>query len=78
MAPGGDPTTLLTDETKRETNAQLMTPDEARKVGFAGIEDDPTHDKRLIAVHARDSRWITRALEANNTVASFKIHEVDD
>jgi hypothetical protein len=78
LAPGANAERLLTEETTRETNAQVMTVDDARKVGFGGIPDDPEgRDRRLIAVHARDARWIQRALEANDAVASFRVHEVD-
>ena len=78
VAPGSDPGELISEETKEETNAQVMTADEAAKVGFAGIPA-PAGDVevRFIAVRARDSRWIQRALEANNAVARFKIHEID-
>jgi hypothetical protein len=78
LAPGASADRLLTEETKRETSAQIMTIDDAKKVGFGGIPDDPEgRERRLIAVAARDARWIQRALEANDAVASFRIHEVD-
>jgi len=77
LATGSDPARLLTEETKRETKAQVMTMDEARKVGFQGIPDTPGHEVRLIAVAKRDAPWIHRALEGNEVVASFRVHEVD-
>ncbi len=78
VAPGSDPDQLITAETKRETNAQIMTLDEARKVGFSGLETlADAGEVRLIAVHARDARWIQRALEGNEAVAQFRVHEVD-
>jgi hypothetical protein len=77
IAPGSDPEKLLTSETRKETQAQVMTLDEARQVGFAGFEPMPDVEVRLIAVASRDARWIHRALESNEVVASFKVHEVD-
>jgi hypothetical protein len=75
VAPGSDPGTLLTEEAMRETKAQVMTPDEARKVGFAGLPAFQG-EVRLIAVARPDAKWIQRALESNEGVAGFKIHEV--
>lgn len=78
VAPGSDPEKLITPETQRETHAQVMTLEDARKVGFAGLEPAPHGGEvRLIAVAARDARWIQRALEGNEGVAQFRVHEVD-
>ena len=77
LATGSDPSLILTEETKRETGAQVMTLDEARKVGFQGITDAEGHEVRLIAVAKRDAPWVHRALETNEVVASFRMHDVD-
>lgn len=77
LAPGADPSQLLSAETKRETQAQIMTLDEARKVGFGGLPDPGDKVVRLIAVAKRDAPWIHRAMETNEAVATFRIHEVD-
>jgi len=77
LVPGADPDTILTDEIKSATKAQLMTLDEARKVGFAGLPDQPGHDVRLIAVAVRDKAWIIRTLEGSDAVGQFKVHDVD-
>ena len=77
VAPGADPNTLLSEETKRETMAQVMTLDEARKVGFSGLPESPGKVVRLIAVAKRDAPWIHRALETNDAVGTFRVHEVD-
>jgi hypothetical protein len=78
VAPGSDAATILSAETARETQAQVMTLDEARKVGFAGLPAAPSdHEVRLIAVAKRDAKWIQRALEGNEAVATFGMVEVD-
>jgi hypothetical protein len=77
IAPGSDPDTLLTEETKRETKAQIMTLDEAKAVGFSGIPDMNAALVRLIAVNRRDAPWIHRSLESNAAVSTFRMHEVD-
>jgi hypothetical protein len=78
IAPGSDPAHIISSEVKRETQAQVMTLDEARKVGFGGLpEPPPGREVRLIAVAARDKPWIIRALEGNEAVGGFKVHEVE-
>jgi hypothetical protein len=78
IAPGSDPTHIISAEVKRETQAQVMTLDEARKVGFGGLpEPPPGREVRLIAVAKRDQQWIIRALERNEAVGGFKVHEVE-
>jgi hypothetical protein len=77
IAPGRDPDNLLTAETQQETQAQVMTPDEAAAVGFKGIVVPEGHEVRVIAVAARDARWIHRALEANPGVTSYKVSEIE-
>ncbi len=77
IAPGHDPDKLLSEETQRETMAQVMTPDEARAVGFAGVPEAAEGQVRLVAVAARDARWIHRALESNPGVTSYKVKEIE-
>ncbi len=56
VAPGSDPTRILSAETMRETQAQVMTFDEAKKVGFNGLPETPAgHEVRLVAVAKRDA-----------------------
>ncbi|APR83117.1 Hypothetical protein A7982_08466 [Minicystis rosea] len=77
LAPGADPSQLLSAETLRETGAQVMTIDDARKVGFSGLPDPPAGTEvRLIAVAKRDAPWIHRAMETNDAAATFRVHEV--
>jgi hypothetical protein len=78
VAPGSDPDGILSAETKQETAAQVMTYDEARKVGFNGLPAAPAdHEVRLIAVAKRDAAWIQRALETNEAVGQFRMFDVD-
>jgi hypothetical protein len=69
---------LLTEEVLKSTKAQVMTVDEAKKVGFHGLTPVAGRGElRLIAVSRRDAPWIHRTLETNEAVASFRVHEVD-
>lgn len=78
LAPGADAAQILSKETLRETQAQVMTLEDARKVGFGGLpEPPPGKEVRLIAVAKRDAPWIHRALETNEAVGTFSVHEVD-
>lgn len=77
LAPGADPSTLLTPQTQRDTKAQVMTLDEARKVGFGDLPDPQGKEVRLIAVAKHDASWIHRALETNEAVGDFRMYDVD-
>jgi hypothetical protein len=77
LVAGSDPSTLLSDEALRETQAQVMTADEARAVGFGKFgEPKDGGEVRLVAVAARDSQWIHRVMERSPIVTSYKVHEV--
>jgi hypothetical protein len=77
VTPGHDPDALLSDEVLAETQAQVMSLDQAAAVGFTGARPDPKgRDLRLIAVAPRDVQFVQRRLEANDAVASFRVHEV--
>ena len=78
IAPGFDPDALLSEDALRETQAQVMTVEEAVTVGFSGLQADPKgREVRLIAVAKRDAQFVQRRIEANEAVASFRVHEVD-
>lgn len=78
LAPGADAADLLSKDTQRETQAQVMTLAEAKKVGFQGLpEPPPGKQVRLIAVAKRDAPWIHRALETNEAVGTFRMYDVD-
>lgn len=76
LAPGQSPAALLTKETLEDTKAQLMTVDEARKVGFDGLPELGA-DVRIIVVAARDKNRILNNLEASPAAARFSVHDVD-
>jgi hypothetical protein len=68
---------LLSDETRLETNAKVMTLEQAERAGFSGFQ--PQRDKgqlRIVVVESDDARWIVRALEYNESVLGYQIHEV--
>jgi hypothetical protein len=77
LAPGAR-TFELSEEILRETQAQTMTPAEARAIGFGGLPAPPEgRDVRYIAVRPRDSQWILNALEADPSVGTFRVHEIE-
>jgi hypothetical protein len=77
LAPGADASEVLSKETIRATQAQIMTPEEAKKVGFGGLPDPPPGKTMvLIAVARRDASWVHRALETSEAVGGFKVHDV--
>ena len=77
LAAGSDASTLISEETRRETQAQVMTQEEARAVGFGAIaEAKGGGEVRLVAVAARDTQWIHRVMERSPIVTSYKVHEV--
>jgi hypothetical protein len=76
LAPGADASTLLTEQTLIDTQAQVMTADEARKAGFDGLPQELPPNVRLIAAHDRDRRRIVNGLEASPAASSFSVHEV--
>jgi hypothetical protein len=76
LTPGGDPSTILTADTKSDTGAAVMTPDEAKAVGFGGLPEIPGN-VALIVVKTIDRGRIINALEASPIVAKFSMHDVD-
>lgn len=76
MAPGSTEEELISAEVQKETNAQVMTVAQARKVGFGGLPDLGPN-VRLIAVASRDQSFIQKRLEGSNAVAGFRVHHVD-
>jgi hypothetical protein len=75
LVPGRSSDEFLSAEALAETQAQVMTPAEARAVGFEGVPDDP--NVRLVAVAARDKGFVQGALERAHDVVGFRAHEVD-
>ncbi|MDI1431744.1 MULTISPECIES: hypothetical protein [Polyangium] len=77
MVKGADADTLLSEETKRDTQAVVMSLDDAGKMGFStsGITAKPGQEVNIIIVARRDAPWVRRQIEAHDHVAGF--HEVD-
>ena len=65
---------LLSDEVKQSTGAQLMTADQAAFVGLEGIPDAESELPRvLIACGSADERLVHTRIERNEGVASFRV-----
>ena len=77
IAPGANAAALTGLEAVRSTNAQILTLDEARKVGFAGLpESAPGTVVVLIAVAKGGERQIFQALDTSEVVSAFRMHDV--
>jgi hypothetical protein len=77
LAPHADPSSILSKEVLKETQAQIMTIDEARSVGFAGLPPAPEGaEVRLIACVESHRKWIQGLLEKSEAVGGYRIHEV--
>jgi len=82
LAPGATGEGLFTQETLDDTQAQVMTPEQAKAVGFDGLPDDPQEgaerrERRLVVVGKIDERRIINVLEASPQVSNFQVHDVD-
>jgi hypothetical protein len=75
ITPGSGDQDLLSHEIRQETQAQVMTAEEATAIGFSGLPDDP--NLRLIAVSREHVKWIEKALERAPNVRAYQPHEVD-
>lgn len=79
VASGTEHEDLLSQEVLDATAAQVMTPDEASKLGFQGLESiavPPNMALRLVIVAAKDKTFISSRLEANPTVGNYRAHEI--
>jgi hypothetical protein len=77
LQPGATGDALLSDETLADTQAQIMTPEEAAAVGLQGLPDDPEgRERRFIVVQQSDARRIHQQLELNDQVGAFRLHEI--
>lgn len=74
---GTDLESLISEETKRDSQAVMMSLEDAGKMGFAtsGITAKAGQEVNIIIVARRDAPWIRRQLEHHEKVAGF--HEVD-
>lgn len=79
VVQGVDPEELLSDETKKETQAVVMSLEDAAKMGFSssGVQVKPGQEVCLIIVARRDAPWISRSLEQHEKVAGFQQVDVN-
>ncbi len=75
LVSGRGDTPLLSDEVLAETQAQVMTPEQARALGFEGVPDDP--NLLLVVVAPKDRRFVENVFDRTADVTGFKVHEVD-
>lgn len=78
VTPGENPSEILSASVVEQTMAQVMTPEDALKLGFHGLRPDPKgRQVRIVAVARRDARWVARELDNSTAVAGYTPHEVD-
>jgi len=79
MARGTDRESLLSEETKRETQAVVMSLEDAAQMGFSasGVEALPGQEVAIIVVAKRDAPWVHRAIESSPVVSGFKQADVN-
>lgn len=76
LTPGANPSAILSAETVSDTSAQVMTPEQARGVGFGGLPE-LQGEVALIVVRTSDRGRILNSLEASPLVTRFSMHDVD-
>jgi hypothetical protein len=77
VTPSFDADSLLTEETRRETEAKIFTREGAARAGLQGLpEPRPGREVRYVLVDANHRRWIERAVEMNAHIAGFDVHDV--
>ena len=78
VVKGVDPEDLLSEETKRETQAVVMSMEDATKMGFpADVSVKPGQEVCIIIVSRNDAPWISRSLEQHEKDAGFKQSDID-
>jgi hypothetical protein len=75
LAPGRTDEDLFSEEVLEETQAQVMTPEQAKALGFSGFPDDA--NLRLVVVTDRDAGWIEKALERAPQVVGYDKGEIE-
>lgn len=77
LAPGGNPTAILSKDVLEETGAQIFTEQEATLVGLEGIPENPNNEDRVfIACSQSDEQFLATRLESAAGVARYKLHDV--
>jgi len=76
---GTDPDSLISEETRRDSQAVTMSLEDAGKMGFStsGITAKAGLEVNLIIVAKRDSEWIRRQLENHEKVGGFYVVDVN-
>jgi hypothetical protein len=78
LAPGSMGQRLISEETERDTQATVMTAEQAVALGFSGLPEDPQgRERRFIVCTQGDARRIQSQLEMHNEVAAFRMHEIN-
>ena len=79
LEPGALGQPILTDETKTDTGAQVMTDSEAASAGFQGLPGNTSgQERRWIACRDTDGARLMNALNISGAVLQFQAHEVPD
>lgn len=78
LARAVDPSTLLSEDIRQGGKVTLMTRDEARAAGYAGLPEPPA-DKAVyyVAAHGRDAKFLHHVLENNPSIDALRLYEVD-
>lgn len=78
LGEGVDGNSILSDDVKQSTGAQIMTPEEAAFVGLEGIPDDPQNRPRvLVACAPNAERLVHTRLEQHHGVHGFRAIKLD-
>ncbi len=77
LASEDQASTILSPETLESTKAQILTPDEATKIGVQGVPKETTHPLRLLVAAAKDMNFLSSQLEGNLGVVGFRVHQID-
>lgn len=75
VRPGFDPDVFLSEESRRETEARVLTRQEAENVGLSGLPE-PSGEVRYVLVNARHRRWVERAIDADPQINGFDVYDV--
>lgn len=78
MARGHGDDELISQEMLEHSKAQVMSLDQAQKLGFQGIPDHPSGGSvKVIVARKQDVSWIQRRLDSHPWVQQFEMAEVD-
>jgi hypothetical protein len=77
LVPGSHVDNLLSDETRDDTNARLMTRAQVDATGFVGLADDDGDHRHYIIVRHRDQNRVQYGLESHPDVRGFRVLAFD-